>query len=211
MTPPESACVADIDPAYLSALAGVAAAGGHYGRPSACPGVVASEIRQPGLATVAARKGRRGDLMAAVRSGFGVDLPATPRRVVGPNIAFVWVGPDQWLASRHPAPEEGMEALLAPLADLASLVDQSHGRTLLALTGSRVREALAKGVAIDLHPRAFRPGDAASTLVHHIPVLLWQVDDRPSYEFAIARSLAQSFWQWLMAAAGEYGLQFADG
>jgi sarcosine oxidase subunit gamma len=104
-----------------------------------------------------------------------------------------------------------MEALLAPLADLAALVDQSHGRTLLALTGSRVRDALAKGVSVDLHPRAFRPGDVASTLVDHIPVLLWQLDDRPSYEFAIARSLAQSFWQWLTAAAGEYGLQFADG
>src|SRR5262249_11963962 len=145
MTPPESACVADIDPPYLSALAGAVAAG-HYGRPSVCPGVVAREIRQPGLATVTARKGRRGDLMAAVRSGFDVDLPATPRRVVGEKIAFVWVGPDQWLAARRPAPEEGMEALLAPLADLAALVDQSHGRTLLALTGSRVRDALAKGV-----------------------------------------------------------------
>ncbi|MBO0741145.1 MAG: hypothetical protein J2P51_06945 [Hyphomicrobiaceae bacterium] len=160
---------------------------------------------------MAARKARRGDLSAAVRSVFGVDLPATPRRVVGRTIAFVWQGPDQWLASQHPAPKDGMEALLAPLADLASLVDQSHGRTLFALSGSCVREALGKGVAIDLHPRAFRPGDAASTLVAHIPVHLWQVDDRPSYEFAIARSLAQSFWHWLTAAAGEYGLRFADG
>jgi len=104
-----------------------------------------------------------------------------------------------------------MEARLAPLVGLASLVDQSHGRTLLVLTGPRVRDALAKGVPIDLHPRAFRPGDAASTLIAHIPVHLWQVDDRPSYEFAIARSLAQSFWQWLTAAAAEWGLQFAHG
>jgi sarcosine oxidase subunit gamma len=87
----------------------------------------------------------------------------------------------------------------------------SHGRTLFALTGSRVREALAKGVPIDLHASAFGPGEAASTLVAHIPVNLWQVDDRPSYEFAIARSLAQSFWQWLTVAAAEYGVQFADG
>jgi sarcosine oxidase subunit gamma len=104
-----------------------------------------------------------------------------------------------------------MEALLQPLAGLASLVEVSHGRALYALTGARVRDALAKGVPIDLHARAFRPGDAASTLVAHIPVNLWQIDDRPSYEFAIARSLAQSFWQWLTAAAAEYGLQFADG
>jgi methylglutamate dehydrogenase subunit D len=29
----------------------------------------------------------------------------------------------------------------------------------LRITSPRVRDALAKGVAIDLHPRAFRPGD----------------------------------------------------
>jgi methylglutamate dehydrogenase subunit D len=202
--------VADIDHPFRSALAGVVTAGGHFGRHSACPGVVVSELREPGLAVVAARKGRRGELIAAVRSSFGVDLPATPRRVVGQKMAFVWLGPDQWLAAQHPAPRDGMEAGLAPLVGLASLVDQSHGRTLLALTGPRVRDALAKGVPIDLHPRAFRPGDAASTLIAHIPVHLWQVDDRPSYEFAIARSLAQSFWQWLTAAAAEWGLKFAD-
>jgi heterotetrameric sarcosine oxidase gamma subunit len=203
--------VADRDRPFRSALAGAVVAGEHYGRHSARPGVVVSEIREPGLAMLAARKGRRGDLIAAVRSGFGVDLPATPRRVVGQRTAFVWLGPDQWLALQHPAPKDGMEALLAPLAGLASLFDQSHGRTLLALTGSRVLDALAKGVPIDLHPRTFKPGDAASTLVAHIPIYLWQVDDRPSYEFAIARSLAQSFWHWLVAAAGEYGLQVADG
>jgi methylglutamate dehydrogenase subunit D len=203
--------VADIDHPVLSALAGAVVAGGRYGRHSASPGVVVSEIREAGLAVVAARKGRRGDLIAAVRSGFGVDLPATPRRVAGEQLAFVWVGPDQWLATQHPAPKDGMEARLAPLVGLASLVDQSHGRTLLALTGPRVRDALAKGVPIDLHPQAFRPGNAASTLIAHIPVHLWQVDDRPSYEFAIARSLAQSFWQWLTVAAAEWGVQFADG
>jgi sarcosine oxidase subunit gamma len=186
-------------------------AGGRYGRHSACPGVVVSEIREAGLAVVAARKGRRGALIAAVRSGFGVDLPATPRRVAGEQLAFVWVGPDQWLATQHPVPKDGMEARLASLVGLASLVDQSHGRTLLALTGPRVRDTLAKGVPIDLHPQAFRPGTAASTLIAHIPVHLWQVDDRPSYEFAIARSLAQSFWQWLSTAAAEWGVQFADG
>ena len=104
-----------------------------------------------------------------------------------------------------------MEALLAaPFAGLASVVDQSHGRTLLRVTGPHVRDALAKGVAVDLHPRAFKTGDAAATLVSHIPVQLWQIDDRPTYEFAVARSLAQSFWHWLEASAAQYGLEFVD-
>ena len=85
-----------------------------------------------------------------------------------------------------------------------------HGRTLLRVTGPHVRDALTKGVPIDLHPRAFKPGDAAATLVAHIPVHLWQIDERPTYEFAVARSMAQSFWHWLAASSAQYGLEFVD-
>jgi len=159
--------VVDLAPRFVSALDGVAVAGGRYGRQSVPPGVIVSEIREPGLALVTARKGCHRDLLGAVRSGFGVELPDTPRRVVGGNIAFVWSGPDRWLAFQHRAPKEGMEARLAPLAGLASLVDQSHGRTLLALTGSRVRDGLAKGVPVDLHPahssRGMRPPPSLRT------------------------------------------------
>jgi sarcosine oxidase subunit gamma len=195
---------------FVSALDGVAAPG-RYGRPAGNPGVIVSEIRGAGLATVTARKGRRAALLDAARSAFGAELPATPRRVERREIAFVWSGPDQWLACRHPAPAEGMEALLAaPFAGLASVVDQSHARMLLRVTGPHVRDALAKGVAVDLHPRAFKAGDAAATLVSHIPVHLWQIDDRPTYEFAVARSLAQSFWHWLEASAAQNGLELVD-
>lgn len=193
-----------------SALDGLAAPARH-GRATASPGVTVREVRAAGLATVTARNGRRTALLEAARSVFGVELPAAPRRVQGSAIAFVWSGPDRWLACRQPAPAEGMEALLAaPFAGLASVVDQSHGRTLLRVTGRNVRDALAKGVTLDLHPRAFRSGDAAATLVSHIPVHLWQIDDGPTYEFAVARSLAQSFWHWLAASAAEYGLEFVD-
>ena len=200
------------DPAHLfvSALAGVVEPG-RYGRRSGDPGVTVSEVGGAGLATVTARKGRCAALFDAARSAFGVELPATPRRVEGRELAFIWSGPDQWLACKLPAPAEGMEALLAtPFAGLASVVDQSHARTLLRVTGPQVRDALAKGVPIDLHPRAFKAGDAAATLVSHIPVHLWQIDDQPTYEFAVARSLAQSFWHWLEASAAEYGLEFVD-
>jgi sarcosine oxidase subunit gamma len=155
-----------------------------------------------------ARNGRSAELRDAARSAFGVELPVAPKRIEGRDIAFVWSGPDQWLVCTHPAPLQGMEALLAPFAGLASIVDQSHGRTLLRLTGPRIRDALAKGVPIDLHPRAFKAGDAAATLVSQIAVHFWQVDDRPTYEFAVARSLAASFWHWLEGSAAQYGLEF---
>jgi len=195
---------------FVSALDGVVAAG-RYGRRTGDAGVVVSEVRGGGLATVTARKGRRAVLVDAARSAFGVQLPVLPRRVEGRDMAFIWSGPDQWLAFRHPAPAAGMEAALAgPLAGLAAIVDQSHGRTLLRVTGPRVRDALAKGLAIDLHPREFKTGYAALTAVAHIGVHLWQTDDRPTYEFAIPRGFALSFWHWLESSAAEFGLEFAS-
>jgi heterotetrameric sarcosine oxidase gamma subunit len=194
----------------VSALDGVVAAG-RYGRRTGDPGVVVSEVREAGLATVTARKGRRAALVDAARSAFGVELPDLPRCVEGRDMAFIWSGPDQWLAYRHPAPGGGMEAHLAgPFAGFASIVDQSHGRTLLRVTGPRVRDALAKGIAIDLHPREFKTGHAAITAVAHIGVHFWQTDDRPIYDFAVPRGFALSFWHWLEASAAELGLEFAS-
>jgi sarcosine oxidase subunit gamma len=81
---------------------------------------------------------------------------------------------------------------------------QSDGRSVVRVAGPRARDTLAKGVPIDLHPRAFQPGDAAVTVVNHIGVHFWQLDAVPSYEFCVFRSFAPSFWQWLATAAGEF-------
>jgi sarcosine oxidase subunit gamma len=139
---------------------------------------------------------------------FGIDLPATPRREEGRDIAFVWSGPDRWLAQIQSAPPQGVEATLAEaFAGLASIVEQSHGRTLLRVTGPRIRDALAKGLSIDLRPRIFKRGCAAVTVVNHIGVYFWQIDDLPTYEFAVPREYALSYWHWLETSAFEYGLE----
>jgi sarcosine oxidase subunit gamma len=65
-------------------------------------------------------------------------------------------------------------------------------------------------LTIDLHPSAFATGFAAATNVAHIGIVLWQLDDRPTYEFAVPRSYALSFWHWLEASATAYGLEFVN-
>jgi sarcosine oxidase subunit gamma len=192
----------------VSALEGIARPGRH-GRADIAAGVVVTELPGAGLATVTARKGRSADLIAAARETFGIALPTAPRRMENGDLAVVWSGPERWLAHRVSAPPGGMEALLAPLAAYAAVVDQSHARVLLSISGPRVRDVLAKGVAIDLDPRAFRSGDTVTTGVAHIAVQLWQADDAPTYVLSVARSLAGSFWDWLAASAAEYGLELA--
>ena len=47
--------------------------------------------------------------------------------------------------------------------------------------------------------------DAAVTTVGHIVVHLWQLDETPTYEFAVLRSYAAAFWRWLVDSAAEFG------
>ncbi len=87
--------------------------------------------------------------------------------------------------------------LQAKLQGLASISDQSGGRTVLNISGRRARDVLAKGLPIDLDPRAFPLGSAATSAISHMGVQLWQMDDTRSYDIAIFRSLSESFWRWL--------------
>jgi sarcosine oxidase subunit gamma len=90
-------------------------------------------------------------------------------------------------------------------AGLASVCDQSDGRCVIRISGPSARDVLAKGIPLDLHPRVFGPGQAAVTLAAHIGVHIWQIDDMPTYEIAVFRGFAGSFWHWLMESAAEFG------
>ena len=201
--------MADHQQLVASALDGVVLPGRH-GKQAGAAGVSATELTGFGLATLAARKGKSQDLARAVRDAFGLDLPTTPRLADGRDISMLWTGPGQWMAMARQLPPQGMETLLSgPLHPHAAIADQSHARTILRLAGPRLRDCLAKGVPIDLHPRAFKPGDTAATVVAHIGIQIWQTDATPTYEVAVFRGFAVSFWHWLEASAAEYGLELA--
>ena len=158
------------------------------------------------IASVAARKGQVHALAAAVKTHYGVELSSSPKRVDNNDVAFVWAGPGLWFAMAERTAERDLETeLKTKLGGLASIADQSDGRAILRISGTAAREALAKGLPIDLHPRAFKAGDVAITHASHIGVTIWQIDDAPTYEIALFRSFADSFWHWLKEAAVSVG------
>ncbi|MEU7059033.1 sarcosine oxidase subunit gamma family protein [Streptomyces sp. NPDC046197] len=116
-----------------------------------------------------------------------------------------WLGPDEWLVLSH-AEEGAMAAELreALAGDPGSVVDVSANRTTLELSGPAARQVLEKGCPLDLHPRVFKPGRAVSTTVGPVPVLLWQVDDAPTYRLLPRSSFADYLARWLIDAMSEY-------
>lgn len=187
-----------------SALAAVVVAG-HYTRREA-PGVTLSERTGVGLATIAARRGQSASLAAAVRAAYGIELPAGPRVARGRTVTFMGTAPGQWLAVSEALAHGALaDDLAAKLAGLASVTDQSDGRAIVRISGPRARDVLAKGLPVDLHPKAFGTGDAATTVASLIGVQLWQVDDAPTYDLAVFRGYAESFWHWITSSAAEFG------
>jgi methylglutamate dehydrogenase subunit D len=185
---------------------GVMAAGRH-GCDIGEPGIRAAPREGLALASVVGRGGRAAELGIALSELAGVSPPAEPKIARGRDGDLVWAGSDQWLLVSERLDMVGRAS--ATLAGLAAVSDQSDARALIRVRGPMIRDVLAKGCLVDLHPRAFRPGDAALTSIAHIGVHLWQLDNEPTYELAVFRSMAVSFWSWLAAASAEYGCEIA--
>ena len=181
---------------------------GRFGAATPNPGLVIEERTDLALATVMARRGKEQDLKRAVAAAYGLDLPDGPRVASKAGVSFAGIGVHHWLAAAETSAETDFVARLRErLTGLASITDQSDGRVVLRLSGDRVRDVLAKGVPIDLHPRSFRTGDVASTLIAHIGVQIEQLDERPTFQLMAFRSLAGSLWSWLTKSAAEFGYE----
>jgi methylglutamate dehydrogenase subunit D len=176
---------------------------GHYGR-DGVTGLTIVERSDIAFANIIARRGKRDALVAAAQEAFGVALPTGPHRADKNGVTFAGIGPDQWIASAENT--NGFTANLRErIGAFAAVIDQSDSRLVLHLSGPRVREVLAKGVLVDLHQRAFKVGDVATTLVAHVGVQIDMLDDAPTYQLTAPRSMAGSFWSWLTASAAEFG------
>jgi heterotetrameric sarcosine oxidase gamma subunit len=174
-------------------------------------GVTFCERLGLGIATIQSRKRQDSALRDRIRQHFLLELPSRPAIASAGEVSFVGTGPGRWLAlSENAGPLFG-GALRQIVAPLASVADQSGGHAVFRVGGKSIKEALAKGFAVDLHPSAFGTADAATTVVAHIGATIWRCDDdaegHARFEIAVARSLAQSFWNWFSNSAAEFGCE----
>ncbi len=179
---------------------------GRFGAAGATPVTILE--RRLSLVQVQARRGRDVDMQAALRGAFALDLPPPQRATTNATMAAIWIQPGMWMLGAPGHAEGAMaRAIKAATGDAASIVDQTHGKTVLHLSGANSRAVMAKGCRLDLHPRAFMPGHAAVTQIAHIGCMLRQLDETPSYELLVPSSLAETFFGWLTHSAAEYGYE----
>ena len=150
---------------------------------------------------------------ATFRDAFnllGVPLPLLPGSSSGGDpVRIVWAGPDDWFligpAGRADANVSQLRAALAGTHH--AVTDVGGGFTVLNLAGSPVREVLAQGCPLDLHPRVFRTGQSAGTHFFKASVWLWQVDPTPSFELLVRNSFRPYVDLMLERCSTECGLE----
>lgn len=178
-------------------------------------GVVAMELNGRGIARLTARRGKATEWVELFRAHFGLEPPNACRRVSLPDVAIAAVSPDSWLATRESAGNAFANSLRSLLGDRASVFDLSDAYLILRLAGPRVRETLAKLVAVDVHARSFQPGDVAQTVCGYMNVTLWRLEDTaqdgPAFEIWVGRSFARSLHQAISHAAAEFGFVLEPG
>jgi sarcosine oxidase subunit gamma len=176
-------------------------------------GLILSLRDEFGCATVAVRRDMHAPLQQRIKAAYGIDLVPAPRRVAFGKVAFLGIGPSTWLAMQHDGDNRFAHSLKQFIGNAGSVADQTDGYIVHRMSGPQVRQVLAKGFPIDLHERAFAPGDVAVTAVSHIGAFIWRLDDSqdgaPVFEIAVARSLVDSFRRWLGHSAAEFGLAVA--
>ncbi len=162
---------------------------------------------RPFVAMTDLRVDPTGSTAAAVAEYIGVALPTMPSTYVQSETATaIWLGPDEWLiTSPFRTPEELETGLRGAVGAGGTVVDVSAQRTTLRLRGEHVRDLLAGGCSLDLHPRVFARGAAAQTLVGLAGVLQMALDDTGThYQIVVRSSFAGYLTSWLLDAATEY-------
>jgi heterotetrameric sarcosine oxidase gamma subunit len=90
-------------------------------------------------------------------------------------------------------------------AEQGSMLDISHSRTHVRVSGPEAVTFLNRHLSLDLREKSFPVGTVASSVIHHVGVTLWRSEQ--GYELFMPRGFALSLWQGLVESATQFGLE----
>ncbi|MGH8987629.1 MAG: sarcosine oxidase subunit gamma [Acidimicrobiales bacterium] len=160
------------------------------------------------LAKVQVRASRASGIAGRLGTGFGRAVRGADARQL-----VIGSGPDEWLVlapqGQGPQLTDELEGRLAGADGLVSVVDLTHGRALIRLTGDEgVRGVLSKQCAIDFADKVVPNGTSLRSTVASLTtdVIRDDVGDERSYLLHCERSSGQYLFDALVDAGGGDGL-----
>jgi len=139
--------------------------------------------------------------LTAAETALDVPLPLEPNTVISADTRrILWLSPSRWLAV-----DSASDFDVAPFPG-GSVNNVSSGRTIIRLRGPKLRDVLAKGCPLDLHPKSFRFAQCRQSKFGSLNITLDHIDDQ-TFDIYIARGFARVLWEGLSEASEEYGYQ----
>ena len=140
----------------------------------------------------------------------GCDFPPANNMVSSAGARhIIWLGPDEALLLCEAGIERDLRRKIS--VDLAgqhfAATNVTDALCVLQVEGPEVRAVLAKGCALDLHPRKFTPGQCAQTMLAHAGVTIIATDEN-RFLLICRTSFAPYTLDWLQDAALEFGFVF---
>lgn len=157
-------------------------------------------------AKVAVRATESGPMAKALGTRFGRATREGEWLVIG-------AGPDEWLVigptADGPRIQDWLTGLAASDPDPVSVIDVTHGRALVRLTGISAPDVLAKLCAVDLADELVPDGGALRTSVAKLvtDIVRDDSDGHRSYLIHCERSSGQYLWDSLVDAGLEFGIE----
>ncbi len=181
---------------------------GRFGAGRGRADVILSEVQPGSIVQVAAWPGEDAAALEAIRTVSGLSLEAKPGAgAFSEGASAFGFAPGRFLVA---ADEESVPARLAEALPAAAgtVLDLSHGRTVLRVEGFAAEQVLSKLFALDFRAAAFPLGAGRATIHHQIQALIQRTGER-RFDLIVFRSFARSFWTTLCHAAEEYGYEIA--
>jgi heterotetrameric sarcosine oxidase gamma subunit len=194
-------------PVRRSALAGLEAGGVRGAVGPDGPGVRLGEWRAASIVQVGAFGEAARVVSAIVEAIASLPVPLAGGRAeaLQDTMRIFATGPGRVVVVARDDPDLEYTLVQRIGVDQASIVDLTHSRAVLRIAGPRARDVLAKGCAIDLHPRAFAANGFAQCKFGHLTVWLHQLDATPTFDLFVYRGFVRSLWEELRHGAQEYG------
>ena len=146
-------------------------------------------------------------LPGRLEQALEIAWPRSVGQVTRGRVEVLCVGPTDWLLI---APDPDAAPLLQMLSEAFEgspfrATDLSAALARIRIEGVNARTLLAKGCALDLHPRVFRPGCFARTRLAGMPVIV-RCTDALAFECLVTLSYGEYMLAWLTdaAAASEF-------
>jgi sarcosine oxidase, subunit gamma len=156
----------------------------------------------------------KGPVTGALDSALGTSFGRATRTVIGDEAALVvGSGPGEWLVvgptGTAAATVAEIEQTVSGRGEFVSVIDLTHGRALMRLTGHRAASVLGKICAVDLEDAVVPNGAAFRSTVASVvtDVVRDDVSGTSSFLLHCERSTGQFLFDAVLDAGGEHDIE----